>query len=223
MIVWTEIVIRLALAALFGGIIGLERERKSWAAGLRTHMLVCVGSALTMIVSTYGFMDVLQMEHIALDPSRIAAQVISGIGFLGAGTILSLRQGVVRGLTTAAGLWTVASIGLATGAGMYFAGSVATFLALIILWILQPVEKRFLDRFKKKSLKITTASNSKSVQIVNDCLQNSQLNISSFSVDKNDSDYVLSFLFKNVDAKDLAQLVNTFQADPDIKEVIWIA
>ncbi|WP_374166483.1 MgtC/SapB family protein [Arcticibacter sp. MXS-1] len=140
MIEWSEIVIRLSLAALFGAIIGLERERKNWAAGLRTHMLVCVGSALTMMVSAYGFMDVLGTKNVVLDPSRIAAQVISGIGFIGAGTILFLRQGIVRGLTTAAGLWTVAAIGLATGGGMYFAASIATTLAIIILFILQPFE-----------------------------------------------------------------------------------
>lgn len=88
MIAWTEILIRLTLAALFGAVIGLERERKDWTAGLRTHMMVCVGSALAMLVSVYGFSDVLGADHIELDPSRVAAQVISGIGFIGAGTIL---------------------------------------------------------------------------------------------------------------------------------------
>src|SRR5690625_3018862 len=119
MIEWTEIATRLTLAAIFGAIIGIERERKNWVAGLRTHMLVCVGSALAMIVSAYGFMDVLSEGRIVLDPARVAAQVISGIGFLGAGTILFLESGgIVCGLTTAAGLWTVAAIGLATGPGM---------------------------------------------------------------------------------------------------------
>src|SRR4051812_8825446 len=120
MIDWKETVVRLLLTAFFGAIIGLERERKDWAAGLRTHMMVCLGAALAMIVSTYGFSDVLGNEGFTLDPSRVAAQVISGIGFIGAGTILFLRQGVIRGLTTASGLWTVAVIGLATGGGMYF-------------------------------------------------------------------------------------------------------
>src|SRR5690625_2306590 len=110
MIEWTEIATRLALAAIFGAIIGIERERKNWVAGLRTHMLVCVGSALAMIVSAYGFMDVLSEGRIVLDPARVAAQVISGIGFLGAGTILFLESGgIVCGLTTAAGVWTVAA------------------------------------------------------------------------------------------------------------------
>src|ERR1700755_2405060 len=83
-----ELVSRLVMAAALGSVIGFERERLSWAAGLRTHMLVCVGSALIMIVSAVGFFDVLQNEHVVLDPSRVAAQVVSGIGFLGAGSIL---------------------------------------------------------------------------------------------------------------------------------------
>ncbi|NLO28234.1 MAG: MgtC/SapB family protein, partial [Actinobacteria bacterium] len=102
-----EIVIRLVVAAFLGSLVGFERERLHWAAGLRTHMLVCLGSALAIIVSAYGFRDVLGTPAVALDPSRIAAQVISGIGFLGAGTIIFLRREIVRGLTTAAGLWAV--------------------------------------------------------------------------------------------------------------------
>ncbi len=111
MISQIEIVSRLAVAALAGSLIGFERERMLWAAGIRTHMLVSVGSCLIMIVSAYGFEQALKMEHVVLDPSRIAAQVVSGIGFLGAGSIL-LRGQVVKGLTTAASVWTVAAIGL---------------------------------------------------------------------------------------------------------------
>src|SRR3546814_11572345 len=100
-----ELVMRLLMAAALGSVIGADRERLVWAAGLRTHMLVSVGACLFMIVSAYGFSDRLG-EHVILDPSRVAAQVVSGIGFLGAGSIL-LRGEVVRGLTTAASLWTV--------------------------------------------------------------------------------------------------------------------
>lgn len=134
MLEWQEITIRLVMASAFGALIGLERERKSWSAGMRTHMMVCVGSCLVMIVSAYGFFGVINDHNIALDPSRVAAQVVSGIGFLGAGTIMFMREGVVRGLTTAAGLWTVAAIGLATGGGMYLPAGIATLIVLIILW-----------------------------------------------------------------------------------------
>jgi putative Mg2+ transporter-C (MgtC) family protein len=104
-----EIVWRLLLAAILSGLIGVERERLLWAAGMRTHMLVGVGACLIMIVSAFGFADVLGTRNVTLDPSRMAAQVVSGIGFLGAGTIL-LRGEVVKGLTTAASLWAVAAV-----------------------------------------------------------------------------------------------------------------
>jgi putative Mg2+ transporter-C (MgtC) family protein len=141
-----QIILRLVVAAVLGSVVGVERERLNWVAGLRTHMLVCVGSALFMIVSFCGFADVLNNEHVGLDPSRIAAQVVSGIGFLGAGTIV-LRSKVVRGLTTAASLWTVAAVGLAVGGGLYVAAITATGLIVLILAGLKPIERRlFLAR-----------------------------------------------------------------------------
>lgn len=137
----TEMILRLLLAALLGSAVGLERERLLWVAGLRTHMLVCVGSALFMLVSAFGFAGALGPRHVELDVSRVAAQVVSGIGFLGAGTIL-LRHDVIRGLTTAASLWTVAAIGLAVGGGLYVPAGAATALILIILAVLKPIEKK---------------------------------------------------------------------------------
>jgi putative Mg2+ transporter-C (MgtC) family protein len=138
---------RLALAAVLGAVIGINRERHEWAAGMRTHMLVSVGAALAMIVSAFGFNDVLMHEHVVLDPSRIAAQVVSGIGFLGAGTILFLqREQVVRGLTTAAGLWATAAIGLAAGSGLYLAAAMATAVIWLILAALKPLERRLFAR-----------------------------------------------------------------------------
>lgn len=145
-----EIVLRLLLAAGLGAVIGVNRSRLEWTAGLRTHMLVAVGAALAVMVSAYGFFDVLKQPHVVLDPSRIAAQVISGIGFIGAGTILfQQREQVVRGLTTAAGLWAVAAVGLAAGAGLFLAACLATAIMWIILAVLKPLEKRFLVRTKK--------------------------------------------------------------------------
>jgi putative Mg2+ transporter-C (MgtC) family protein len=143
-----EIAIRLAIAAILGSIVGSERQRHEWAAGLRTHMLVCVGSALIMIVSMFGFGDVVNHPGIVLDPSRVAAQVVSGIGFLGAGTILFLRREVVRGLTTAAGLWTVAAVGLACGGGLYFAACLTTAIVFVILAIMKPLETKFFNKNK---------------------------------------------------------------------------
>jgi putative Mg2+ transporter-C (MgtC) family protein len=223
MILWPAILTRLSLAAFFGAAIGLERERKDWAAGLRTHMMVCVGSALIMMVSAYGFSDALGPKNIVLDPSRVAAQVISGIGFIGAGTILFLRKGIVRGLTTASGLWTVAAIGLATGGGMYFAALVTTILAIIILWVLQPVEKKFSDRFKQKSLRIVTSSKTKSAEIINGIFQSPLLEVSDFILEKDENQFIVLFRFKNLPVAELTTIINDFQSDSSIEEITWSA
>jgi putative Mg2+ transporter-C (MgtC) family protein len=138
-----EQVIRLLLALLLGSLVGFERERSSHAAGFRTHALVCVGSALIILVSTYGFDSVEGAEGVSIDPSRVAAQVVSGIGFVGAGAIIVQRSNI-RGLTTAASLWTVAAIGLAAGAGMYVASVAGTLVALIVLVPLKYVEEHFI-------------------------------------------------------------------------------
>ena len=135
-----EFVIRLVVAGAMGALVGLDREYRAKEAGYRTHFLVSLGSALIMIVSQYGFTEVLGKEGIGLDPSRIAAQVVSGIGFIGAGTIILNKQ-IVRGLTTAAGIWATAGIGLAIGAGMYGLGVSATILTLIGLEVLSLVFK----------------------------------------------------------------------------------
>lgn len=140
-----ELILRLITAAALGSVIGAERERVVWAAGLRTHMLVCMGSCLFMIVSAFGFNDTVNVPHVSIDPSRVAAQVVSGIGFLGAGSIL-LRGEIIRGLTTAASLWTVAAIGLAVGGGLYVAAIASVIIVLVILAGLKPLED-LLPRF----------------------------------------------------------------------------
>ena len=129
--IW-DFVWRLVLAALFGTIIGLDREYREKEAGFRTHFLVSLGSALMMIVSQYGFSEILTHDGVSLDPSRIAAQVVRGIGFIGAGTIIFNHQ-IVRGLTTAASLWATAGIGLTAGAGMSWLALAATILTLVAL------------------------------------------------------------------------------------------
>ena len=146
----TEMVARLALSGALGSAIGFERERLLWAAGLRTHMLVCVGACLFMLVSAYGFGEALG-PNVTLDPSRVAAQVVSGIGFLGAGTIL-LRGEVVKGLTTAASLWAAAAIGLAVGGGLYVPAFATTVLVLVILALVKPLEEFWHNRAKSLEL-----------------------------------------------------------------------
>ena len=127
-----EFILRIFTAAFLGGLIGLEREWRAKEAGLRTHFLVALGSAVFMIVSAYGFSDV-HMDGMTSrwDVSRVAAQVVSGIGFIGAGTIIFRKaENIVSGLTTAAGLWVTAAIGLACGGGMYVLATASTVLVL---------------------------------------------------------------------------------------------
>ena len=131
----TEFILRLFLAGIMGAVIGLDREYRAKEAGYRTHFLVSLGSALIMIVSQHGFGEILDTPNVNLDPSRIASQVVTGIGFIGAGTIILHKQ-IVRGLTTAAGIWATSGIGLAIGAGMYTLGVSATILTLIGLEVL---------------------------------------------------------------------------------------
>jgi putative Mg2+ transporter-C (MgtC) family protein len=147
-----QIVLRLTVATALGAVVGLERERLERAAGLRTHALVGVGAALFMIVSAFGFDDALAVANVTLDPSRVAAQVVSGIGFLGAGTIIFQRE-IVRGLTTAASIWAVAAIGLAAGSGLFVAAVAATALVLLVLAGLKPIENRF---FLHRRLRLLT-------------------------------------------------------------------
>jgi putative Mg2+ transporter-C (MgtC) family protein len=153
---WYDALGRLALAAALGSIIGLEREFREREAGLRTHLLVSLGSALFTIVSAFGFHDVLTHDPqvvVRLDPSRIAAQIVSGIGFLGAGAII--RQGLsIRGLTTAATRWVVAAIGMAAGAGFYSVAIITTVVALVALWPLRYIAYRMIDRVKPEEDRI---------------------------------------------------------------------
>lgn len=148
-----DLTIRLLMAVAFGGLIGFEREMSNSAAGLRTHILVCVGSTLVMLISIYGFADFVDQANVRIDPSRLAAQVITGVGFLGAGTIMTTGN-VIKGLTTAASVWVVASIGLAIGAGFYYPAAIAFILVILSLWVLNKVEKKFINVKKQQILKL---------------------------------------------------------------------
>jgi putative Mg2+ transporter-C (MgtC) family protein len=146
---WDDALVRLAVAAVLGGAIGFERELREREAGLRTHMLVSLGSALFTIVSAYGFTEFLRSGEatVRADPTRIAAQIVTGIGFLGAGAII--RMGLsVRGLTTAASLWVVAAIGLAAGAGFWEAALITTGLVLLLLWPVRSMAHRLVTRVR---------------------------------------------------------------------------
>ncbi len=178
-----EMLLRLGLATGLGGIIGLEREISSRAAGLRTNLLVCVGSALVMLLSMYGFADFANETNVQLDPARLAAQVISGIGFLGAGVIL-FNGYSVTGLTTAATLWIVAGIGLASGAGFYYPAISTTFIVLFSLLILNKVENKWLKPKSVHSIRINSLDRPGSLGEISGLLQTRKIAVKRISVEE---------------------------------------
>ncbi|QXE19808.1 MgtC/SapB family protein [Clostridium sp. 001] len=172
-----EMILRLLLSGVLGALIGFERRSHSKQAGLRTHFVVAVGSALIMLVSKYGFWDLVGMNSVSLDPSRVAAQVVSGVGFLGAGTIIVEHQ-FVRGLTTAAGLWATAGIGIAIGAGMYIPGVGATVLIVIGLEIFNKFQKNEVYSIGRANL------SEEGINSTLDILKNSKMKISNIQVNR---------------------------------------
>ncbi|CCY02455.1 putative uncharacterized protein [Prevotella sp. CAG:924] len=153
----TEFIIRIALAGVLGAAVGLERELRAKEAGTRTHFLVSMGSALFTILSQYGFDESLKVYSslASFDPSRIAAQVVTGIGFIGAGTII-FQKHVVKGLTTAAGLWVTAAIGMTVATGLYALAIGSTILVLCCLEVFNYVMRRF--GIKKIAVTFSTRS-----------------------------------------------------------------
>src|SRR4051794_5387793 len=144
-----ELVLRLAVAAVLGALVGLERERLEWAAGMRTHALVSLGSALFMVVSIFGFSDILNERHVILDPSRVAAQVASGIGFIGAGTIILRREGGRQGPYDRCEHLGGCGGGACGGRGMFLAAVSATLLALGLLVLAKPLKARMFPNRKE--------------------------------------------------------------------------
>lgn len=160
-----DFTIRLLVATVMGAAIGIEREYHAKEAGIRTHLLVAMGSCLFMILSIYGFDLMLSRDHVSFDPSRIASQVVTGIGFIGAGTIILQKQ-AVRGLTTAAGLWVTAAIGLACGNGMFLIAGITTVLVLVSLGVINV----YMPYFSQKERTITFAV--EDYNILSDILEN---------------------------------------------------
>jgi putative Mg2+ transporter-C (MgtC) family protein len=190
------IMVRLLFAAILGGIVGVEREYNKHPAGFRTHLLVCVGACLIMLLAMFGFQEYMEQnaEFVNFDPSRLAAYVVSGIGFLGAGTIIV--QGVsVRGLTTAASIWVVAGIGLSIGVGMYFAGVFTTGIVILSLIFLNKVEDSFFK--KKKGLEAVvihaTPQDTTLLSIIN-ILEENQVKVKKVMVEREHSSEVENLL-----------------------------
>jgi putative Mg2+ transporter-C (MgtC) family protein len=186
-----EIVLRLLLGAVLGGVIGIERQTHGRPAGFRTQLLVCVASVLLMIVSEYYYqLSMTDNSYMRIDPNRIAAGAITGVGFLGAGVILKMGS-IVLGLTTAACIWMVSAIGLAIGAGLYLAGITAFGITLFSLIALRTVENR-MRRLEFRSIKIT-ASEGFDPEQMESLLSGKRLKIINIDYEKNIPEAVLSY------------------------------
>ena len=211
-----DYVLRLLVAGLLGGIIGWDREYRAKEAGLRTHFLVALGSALIMIVSQYGFEDVLGKPGIGLDPSRVAAQVVSGIGFIGAGTILIQKQ-FVRGLTTAAGLWATSGIGLAVGGGMYWIGVFAMVLTLVGLEFLTVLFKNVGEH---SSLLVFSTNDKENLKRVTNELYLKNYRIASYDVQHEPLEHIeifhVTMVIKTKRYLDESELFQFMQSLPDL-------
>lgn len=200
------IVVRLLLAILLCGLIGLEREVNQHPAGFRTHLLVGVGSCLMMILSLFGFESFLKGDNVQFDPARIPSYVISGIGFLGAGTIL-VKDSTVRGLTTAASIWVVAGLGLIIGSGLYAVAIITTVIILLILITLNKFETLFLQQRKKELLEVVLSSRESLLAVIN-CINDHDGKIKTITTDVDDNEEVriafeLTFKVQSVLLKDL--------------------
>lgn len=211
-----EILARLLLAVLLGGFIGYEREHTNRPAGFRTHILVCAGAALVMVTSEYM---VRKYSIATVDPARLGAQVISGIGFLGAGTII--RDGVnVRGLTTAASLWAVSCVGLAVGSGFYLGAVVATILVFITLISLKKAERRFSRRNRYRTIIIESVDASGQVGMVTGLLEKSNIEIRNIQLYKGkDNTRRIKLLVKLPGGSLDPQTLNDLQSIDGVSEV----
>jgi len=217
-----ELILRLLLAAGLGSVIGMERERLLWAAGLRTHMLVSVGACLMIIVSAYGFNQVLG-DHVVLDPSRVAAQVVSGVGFLGAGSII-LRNEAIKGLTTAASVWAVAGIGLAAGAGLYTAAVASTLIILLILAGLKPLEDRYRASRTALQLRLAVRQGEMSVGLLEKALGTRAARVKQLIVRNGleEGRDEVTLIFIRLSQRDTLEIIRNLQAQDAVLDVAEI-
>ncbi len=183
-----EFIGRLILAGICGGLIGYERKNRLKEAGIRTHLIVALASALMMIISKYGFDDVIQTYHIDLDPSRVAAGIVTGVGFLGAGMIFVRRQ-AISGLTTAAGIWATVGVGMAIGGGLYIIGVAATII-IIIIQVLLHRNLRWLKIPSAEQIVVEIKDSRDAISYLQNKLKGNQIEILHFKAEKIDQGFL---------------------------------
>jgi putative Mg2+ transporter-C (MgtC) family protein len=217
-----ETVLRLLLAAALGGMIGLEREASGKPAGFRTNLLICLGAALIMEISKGVAADTYLRSGQASDATRIAAQIVSGIGFLGAGTIMQSRGGIVTGLTTAATLWVVAAIGMAVGAQLYIPALVSTALVMITLMVLGRVEDHLIPRrTADRTINIEMTNGETILADIDHVLVSAGLTVTSLEVERRNGDLFASFHTRGVGTS-FESTVKTLLLNENVRRVSMI-
>ena len=214
---WTqvELLCRIIIAGICGGIIGYERKNRNKEAGIRTHMIVALGASLIMIVSKYGFADILGEQGIALDPSRIAAQIVTGVGFLGAGMIF-MRKNTISGLTTAAGIWATSAIGMSIGSGLYLLGIVTAVLIVVIQIILHG---RLLKETYKDEISFLLKKDKNAVQDLQKQLESMHIEILNIEIKKHNEFYMVEMVVSLPENYHATEMLKLFQHCDYIEEV----
>lgn len=212
-----EFFLRIIIAAICGAVIGYERKSRNKEAGIRTHLIVAAGAALIMIVSKYGFADILTEKGIALDPSRIAAQIVSGVGFLGAGMIF-MRKSIISGLTTAAGIWATSAIGMSIGSGLYAIG-IATAILIIGVQIFLHGNHKWLHESYKDELSFLIHKDKGAVADLKDRLTGIQIEILNAKITEKKDSYQIELVVSFPDNFNAAHLLEVFKNTDYIEEI----
>lgn len=218
LLIQSNYLIRILIATICGVVIGYEREAHLKAAGIRTHTIVALSACLMMIISKYGFFDVVVYNSISLDPSRIAAGVVTAIGFLGAGTIFVNKQSV-SGLTTAAGIWATVGVGMAIGTGFYFIGLITTLILLIIQTVLHK-NLKWLKIPTTEKILIQAENNSDAIVFLEGKLKESYIKIISIQATKIDNEFIeIRLHVKFPETFQLSDILNLLKENPHIKSI----
>ncbi|MTJ91315.1 MAG: MgtC/SapB family protein [Desulfovibrio sp.] len=212
-----SLLLRLLGAGLCGAIIGYERAHRFKEAGIRTHFVVAMGAALFIVISKYGFEDMIGRSGVGLDPSRVASGIVSGVGFLGAG-IIFIRNQTITGLTTAAGIWVTAGIGMAIGSGLYWVGGLGTVLIYTIQMILH---KHFLrvGTVPTINLKLTIAGSNAALESIQKTLNSKYQIINTKISQQNPALFIVEMKIKSQSTNDYAALLLLMKKHPDIKSI----
>lgn len=214
-----DYLLRLFIAAVCGMAIGYERKNRMKEAGIRTHFIVAIGAALIMIISKYGFQDQIGWPNMSLDPSRIAAQVVTGVGFLGAGVIFMQKQTIV-GLTTAAGVWVTAAIGLSIGSGLYFVGIAATVIT-ILGQILLHGKIRFLSSPRTETLMLQIVDDADSIKFLQDIFEDNEIIIINLKSKRDEKSSLINVevVIRVYESFNMTKFLNVLQSKDFIKSL----